>query len=234
MPVFIVLDAEARLVGALLPGADYKEAMGNLLVRAGIPLAAEDKPKRVFTREETRVPEPEPAESVKAIAVGSMAPDFTALDSSGNEVKLSNYRGKVVLLDFWATWCGPCLLALPQVEKIVAQYQRQDLVALAVCTRDKRASFEAWHQKNREKYPHILFAHDPAENKPEGVSLHLYGVKAIPRQFIINREGRIVDTVEGYVEGEAIAEAALAKAGLDVDAAIIAKAQQDLIERGKP
>jgi peroxiredoxin len=232
MPVFLVLDSEGRLVGTLWQGADRKEAMGNLLLRTGIKLAEEDKPKRVYAREETKVPEPEPA--AKAIPVGSAAPDFAALDGASKEVKLSEYRGKVIVLDFWATGCGPCLKALPHEQQIAAQYQKQGVVVLAVCTQDKRSNFESWLKKNGQKYPEILFLHDPAESKPERVSLERYGVTAIPRQFVIDREGKIVDTVEGYMEGEVIVDAALAKAGIEVDPAILAKAKQDLIERKRP
>jgi len=233
MPVFLVLDSEARLVGALWPGGDRKEAMGNLLLRAGIKLAEEDKPKRVYTREETKAPEPERTASVKTIPIGSMSPDFTTLEAAGKEIKLSDYRGKVVVLDFWATWCGPCLNALPHVQKIAAQYKDQGVLVLAVCTQDQRSNFETWLKKNRQKYPEILFSHDPAESKPERASLQLYGVTAIPCQFIINREGQIVETIVGYMEGEVFVDAALAKAGIDVDPAVLAKAKQDLIERNK-
>ena len=79
----------------------------------------------------------------------------------------------------------------------------------------------------------VVFVHDPAESKPERVSLQRYGVTAIPRQFVIDREGKIVDTVIGYMEGEVIVDAALAKAGIDVDQAILTKAKQDVIERSK-
>jgi peroxiredoxin len=233
MPTFLVFDSEARLVGALWPGGDRKEAMGNLLLRAGIKLAEEDKPKRVYTREETKAPEPVHTASVNKIPTGSMAPNFATLDAAGKEMKLSDYRGKVVVLDFWATWCGPCLNALPHVQKIAAQYKNQGVVVLAVCTRDKRSNFETWLKKNRQKYPEILFSHDPAESKPERASLQLYGVTAIPRQFVINREGQLVESVEGYMEGEVLVDAALAEAGIDVDPAVLAQARRDLIERNK-
>ncbi len=200
MPVFLVLDSEAKLVGALWPGADRKEAMGNLLLRAGIKLAEEDKPKRVYTREETKVTEPERTPAVKAIPIGSVAPDFAAVDAAGKEVSLSHYRAKVVVLDFWATWCGPCIKALPHAQKIAEQYRKQGVVVLAVCTSDKRSSFENWLKKNRQNFP---------------------------------GEGKIVDTVEGYMEGEVIVDGALAKAGIDVDQAILTKAKQDAIERSK-
>jgi peroxiredoxin len=229
MPVFLVLDSEAKLVGALWSGGDRNEAMGNLLLRAGIKLREEDKPRRVYTREETKL-----AEDTRAvIPVGSIAPDFTILDGAGREVKFSDYRGKVVLLDFWATWCGPCLKALPHTQKIAAQYKNQGVLVVAVCTQDKRSNFESWLKKNRQNYSEIVFLHDPAESKPERISFERYGVTAIPHQFVIDRDGRIVDTVVGYMEGEVIVDAALAKARINVDPAILTKAKEDLIQRNK-
>ena len=76
------------------------------------------------------------------------------------------------------------------------------------------------------------FAHDAAERTPERASTKLNGVVGIPKQFIIDREGKVVDTVTGYQTGEAILDAALAKAGIKVDPALIAKGAADLKARG--
>ncbi len=163
---------------------------------------------------------------------GAMAPDFVARDLSGKEVKLSDFRGKVVVLDFWATWCGPCTAAMPYNEEVAARYKAQGLVMLCSCTSDTRANFEVWVKKNRSKYPDIVWTCDPAENGDNRVSKRLYGVLGIPTQFVIGPDGEVIDLVSGYVKGEAILESKLAEVGVKVDPALVAQGIEDLQKRG--
>ncbi|HEX7631689.1 MAG TPA: redoxin family protein [Lacunisphaera sp.] len=165
------------------------------------------------------------------LKVGAMAPDFTSQDVDGKDVKLSDYRGKVVILDFWATWCGPCMASMPHTHEVSAKYKDQGVVVLANCTSDTRLKFEAWVKGNQQQYPDIHWTHDKAERGADRVSLSKYGVSGIPTQFIIDRDGKIVDIVIGYLKGEAILDGALAKAGVKVDPALVAKAVQDLERR---
>ncbi len=87
-------------------------------------------------------------------------------------------------------------------------------------------------RRNREKYPDIVWSHDPAERKPERASNKLYGVRGIPTQFIIDREGKVVDIVIGCMMGEVILDASLAKAGVKVAPEILAQAEKQLKARG--
>ena len=165
------------------------------------------------------------------LGAGAVAPDFATQDPAGKTVRLSDFRGKVVVLDFWAPWCGPCIAAMPHTQEVAAQYKDQGVVVLASCTSDTRASFERWVKANAAKYPDILWSHDAAERAPGRASLALYGVRGIPTQYIIDREGRIMDSVVGYMPGEKILDGALAKAGIKVDPAVVAKAESDLKKR---
>jgi thiol-disulfide isomerase/thioredoxin len=161
-----------------------------------------------------------------------MAPDFVTYDLDGQEIKVSDYRGKVVILDFWASWCEPCKTAMPHVQQLASQYRDQGVVVLAAGTSDARADFEKFVTKNKEQFPDIIWTHDMAERSDERASRAIYGVQGIPAQFVINRTGKIVDVVVGYRKGEVILDGALAKAGIDVDAQTVEQAEADLAKRG--
>jgi peroxiredoxin len=231
IPNTTVIDSQGRMVGFYVgSGPLAAESLGNLLLRAGIKLTPEDTPKRIFTAQETKEAPPEP--KVERLNVGALAPDFVTQDLAGREVKLSDYKGKVVVLDFWATWCGPCMAAMPHTQEVAAKYKDQGVVVLGSCTRDDRAKFEAWVKANQAKYPDIIWSHDAAERGTKRASYALYGVAGIPTQFIVGRDGRVVDVVVGYLPGEVILDGALAKAGIKVDPAIVEKAAADLKRRG--
>ena len=230
IPNNVVIDASGKLLGFYVgAGQGIADSLGNLLLRAGIKLAPEDMPKKVFTAADSKEAPPEPR--VEQLKVGAMAPDFTSQTLEGKEVKLSDYRGKVVILDFWATWCGPCMASMPHTQEVSAHYKDQGVVVLANCTSDARKKFESWVKANQAKYPDIIWTHDKAEKSPDRASRKLFGVGGIPTQYIIDREGKVVDIVVGYLKGEAILDAALAKAGVKVDPALIEKGAADLKKR---
>ena len=227
LPSTIVIDSQGKMVGfyaGYTPNSN--DGIMNLLLRAGLKLAPEDMPTKVWKKEETKA-----EEVVPTLKVGAVAPDFPSTDVNGKPVSLADYKGKVIVLDFWATWCGPCMASMPHTAEVAAKFKDQGVVVLGSCTSDSREKFEAWVKANQAKYPDFVFAHDPAERKPERASRALYGVQGIPTQFIIGRDGKLVAIVVGYLKGENILEAALAKAGVKVDPALVAKGAEDLKKR---
>ena len=232
MPAFFVVDGDGKVLGSFLRGPKMFEGIANLLLHGGVALEPKDMPAEVapesaFAKAPPRAPEPE----VKLIAVGSKAPDFVMQDLAGKAIKLADFAGKVVVLDFWATWCGPCKAALPHVQEVAAKYRDQGVVVIASCTSDERAAFESFVRVQGPQYPDLLFAHDAAEKSPERASHALYGVRGIPQQFVIGRDGVIASMVDGYTAGEVLLDAALAKAGVQVDAATLLKAGEDQKKR---
>ncbi len=230
VPNFTVIDAQGHMVGlGVGSGPGTVESVGNLLLRAGVKLAAEDMPKRVWTAEETKPAAP--VAKVEMLKVGAAAPDFAATDIDGKPVKISDFRGKVVILDFWATWCGPCITSMPHTNEVAAHYKDQGVVVIASCTSDTRAMFDSWVKKNQSTFPEMKFSFDPQERKPERASAKLYGVGGIPQQFIIGRDGKIAALCTGYLKGEVLLEAALAQAGVKVAPEIIVQAKRDQANR---
>jgi thiol-disulfide isomerase/thioredoxin len=229
LPAFFVVDGEQRLVGSFrLPKAPADDAfvgVGNLLLRAGVPLAGADRPATVPPAEFWVKAAPRPKEApVTPVAVGAVAKDFLMHDVDGKPVRLADHAGKVVVLDFWATWCGPCKTALPHVQELAQHYRAQGAVVIASCTNDGRDEFVAWVREHGSKYPDVIFAHDPLERAESRASRQHYGVGGIPHQFVIGRDGKIASQVIGYMQGEVLLDAALAKAGLIVDPAVLEQA----------
>lgn len=142
-------------------------------------------------------------EGKKRIAIGAMAPDFTQNDTAGNPVKLSDFRGKYVLLDFWASWCGPCRKENPHVVKYYHQYKDQNFTVLGVSL-DKQGDKGRWIkaiQDDKLDWTHV------SDLKYWGnEAALLYGVSGIPQNFLIDPKGRIIATnLRGDALGEKLA-----------------------------
>jgi len=121
------------------------------------------------------------------------APDFTATDINGNEVKLSDYRGEVVILDFWATWCGPCRMTIPRLIDLYTSRPKAKLVSVNV-----------WERMTEEERPAQIKEFAAGEGMVWDVWMAAnevakdYQVSGIPTFLVINPEGKIVYKIVGY------------------------------------
>ncbi|MBL8735477.1 MAG: redoxin domain-containing protein [Planctomycetes bacterium] len=237
LPALFLVDAQGCIVGSfrLLPEeAKRYVGLAQLLRKAGVQLEAQDlpgeaPPAEFWVKKEKVVEKP-----VDPIADGTVAKDFVMKDATGKEVRLADHAGKVVVLDFWATWCGPCKAALPHLQEVAKQWKEHGVVVIASCTNDGREEFEEFVAEQGAKYPDVLFVHDPKERAEDRASRTLFGVGGIPHQFVIGRDGKIAAQVVGYRKGEVLLEAALHKAGVPIDAATLEKAAADQKLRDTP
>ena len=120
----------------------------------------------------------------------TVAPDFSLTTLSGDTVTLSELRGKVVLVNFWATWCGPCRRELPEFQKTYKKYKENaEVVFLALSVDRKKEKVKPYIEKN--KYTFTVLYGDRKTSKK-------YRASSIPRLFVIDREGRIRFRHVGY------------------------------------
>ncbi|HEX5322146.1 MAG TPA: redoxin domain-containing protein, partial [Capsulimonadaceae bacterium] len=141
----------------------------------------------------------QPAPPPPLLANGTRAPDFTVQDPHGNPIQLSDYKGKVVVIDFWATWCGPCQASLPGTNEVARQFKGKNVVVLAVNVSDSRQAFQDWLPKHRD-YDALVFAID---TKSDGQYLNsLFHISGIPTQYVIDKNGKIVASFVGYNDSE--------------------------------
>jgi len=124
------------------------------------------------------------------IDVGKMAPTFTLRNLQGNLEGLEDYKDKVIVLNFWATWCAPCLEEMPAFEELYRRYRSQGLTVLAVSL-DKGDSLKV---KNFVDANNLTF---PVLLDSEGVAEKLYPSFTIPFTYVIDRKGRIAARVDG-------------------------------------
>jgi len=136
------------------------------------------------------------------IRVGNLAPDFTLKGLDGQTVRLSDFRGKAVLLNFWATWCPPCRQEMPDLEKAYQKYKDQGVVFLGIDMQEDQGTVKQFVQQNGYGW---IFAVDSS-----GQVADTYQAAAIPTSYFIDRDGVIRDTQIGAIP-PSLLEAKLAK-----------------------
>ena len=171
--------------------AGLHEKLGNTDLAKEHQRKAEPKP--VLLRE------PEPAMEL----IGKVVPDFSATDLDGNPISLEQYRGKVVLLDFWAVWCAPCIAEMPKIKKVYDTYKNEgfDIIGISLDFDEKR--LRDYLKENDIPWRQV-FSGKIMDNP---VALH-YNVRSIPTQWLVGKDGSLIShQVRGETLKEMVAEA---------------------------
>ena len=133
---------------------------------------------------------------------GAAAPDFTLVDLGNESHTLSDYEGQAVIINFWATWCGPCRAEMPALEAVYNKYRDDGLVLLAVNQAESPTTIQNFVDEHRLTFPILL---DPNF----GVS-RSYEVQAYPSTYFIDRQGRIINATfsgpmtESFIESQVL------------------------------
>ena len=122
--------------------------------------------------------------------VGSLGKeiDIRGKTMSGKEVDIAKLKGKVVLVDFWATWCGPCRAELPNIKEMYSKYHARGFDVIGVSLDDDKAKLDSFLQDEKLPWPSIFDAAGP-----EGMQLaDVYGIFSIPQAILVDQQGRVV------------------------------------------
>lgn len=134
-------------------------------------------------------------ESTTIVKDGAQAPDFTVEMFDGTKVTLSELKGKVVLVNFWATWCPPCRNELARVEKeIIERFKGQEFVFLPISRGESKEKVAEFRNKMGYTFPMGLDTTQAIFKK--------YATNYIPRNFLVDREGKVVKASVGYDDAE--------------------------------
>ncbi|MDW8328128.1 MAG: redoxin domain-containing protein [Anaerolineales bacterium] len=140
-----------------------------------------------------------------APVVGAPAPDFVLFDLEGRQVRLSDFKGQVVLLNFWATWCSPCEAEMPAIEDRYATFKSHGLVVLGINQDEDTETVKAFVERLGLSFTIVL--------DPGAVVGELYRARGLPTTFIVDRDGKIIVQKVGFMSDRQL-DQYLSQAGL--------------------
>lgn len=145
------------------------------------------------------------AAKIRKLMVGRPAPDLNVTDLDGKPVSLSSLNGRVILLDFWTSWCAPCRADVPALERLAAQYGPDNLAIIGLSVSEDRRTVEEFLAANPHRFPIVLTIDNEMPRE--------YQIAVFPTYVVIDREGRVRTAVEGRQGFEEL-EHMLRRAGL--------------------
>ncbi|TAK96153.1 MAG: TlpA family protein disulfide reductase [Aquabacterium sp.] len=132
-------------------------------------------------------------QAAASVQVASAAPDFTLHAMKGPNTRLQELRGRVVLVNFWATWCGPCRQEIPHLNRLHEKYKRAGLVLLGVNVDDDPANAAAVAAKLDIQFPVLMDTDKKVSDQ--------YDLQAMPSTYLIDRDGKVRYVHRGYLDG---------------------------------
>jgi thiol-disulfide isomerase/thioredoxin len=136
--------------------------------------------------------------SMDGAQVGQAAPEFVATSADGKELRLADLRGQVVLVNFWATWCGPCRAEMPDLDSVYQEYKDRGFVLVGMNYREGPEDVAKFTKDLRVNFPIGL--------DPDGAIAGQYRVRGFPSSYFIDREGRISEVRIGALSRELVIE----------------------------
>ncbi|MCK9419701.1 MAG: redoxin domain-containing protein [Nitrospirae bacterium] len=127
---------------------------------------------------------------------GKPAPSFALENINGEKAALADYKGMVVLLNFWATYCGPCKKEMPSLHNLFLAFKKDGLIVLAVSRDEDKKNVQSFIKKQAITFPVLM-------DKDQEVSFDHYAVHNLPTSFLIDRDGIIRETIIGEREWDA-------------------------------
>jgi cytochrome c biogenesis protein CcmG/thiol:disulfide interchange protein DsbE len=125
----------------------------------------------------------------RVVNVGDTGPDFSIMASNGKQTTRSDFGGKVLLLNFWATWCEPCVQELPSLDQLARRFKSRGLVVLGVSIDKDAAAYRRFLTRFRLGFP--------TADDPEQKINHDYGTIQVPETYIIDANGKVIDKIVG-------------------------------------